>query len=449
MSLTGRIDVVTRSRASVVGSGDGWLSVATAAACSFTALSGACGQPQERIPDGRTIALEMDLRIGTPDGPPETQFGSIAGIGVDDAGSLYVADGQDYEVRKFDPAGQFLIRFGRQGSGPGEFSKIDGLALLADSRVAVVDGVENRLSLFDSSTGEYREQWTIPRQWLTWSRHTIVRRSSGGAYLGLPPEMDLDGTPVRWPRPIFLAVDEGGNVVDTIRAPEKYVEECGTRSGHAVRSGWYEDIRVLYAPKVVWTITPSGDVVIGCPRELQFDIISPNGSLASSDNVPFKPVPIPDDEINWFLDQIEADRGMAQTRAELNRVAVDPVRQILNYDYPDIKAAFKAITVARDGTLWVRLSQRSTERTIPSGSGVYWQNETGGAFEVFTGSGRHIGRVTLPDDVWIDPDRPPAVAAVITGEHLWALTLDSLDIQHVTRYRIGWPDDLRHRSLQY
>ena len=393
--------------------------------------------------DGGTIELTMDLRIGTPDGPPETQFGSIAGIAVDDAGSLYVADGQDYEVRKFDPAGQFLIRFGRQGSGPGEFSKIDGLALLTDSQVAVVDGIENRLSLFDSSTGEYRGQWTIPRQWLTWSRHTVVRRSSGGAYLGLPPEMDLDGTPVRWPRPVFLSVDEGGNVVDTIWAPERYVEECGTRSSHAVRSGWYEDIRVLYAPKVVWTISPSGDVVIGCPKQLQFDIVSPNGSLASSDNVPFDPVPIPGDEINWFLDQIEADRGMAQTLAELNRVAVDPVRRILNYDYPDTKAAFKAITVARDGKVWVRLSQPGRERTIPSGAGAYWQNETGGAFEVFTETGRHIGRATLPDDVWIDPDRPPAVAAAITGEHLWALTLDSLDVQSITRYRIGWPDDLR------
>lgn len=413
--------------------------MAIVAASLVPALSSSCRPAPERMADGRTIELELDLRIGSADGPVETQFGSVSGIALDGDGAVYVADGRNYEVRKFDHTGQFMFSFGGQGSGPGEFSKIDGLAVLTDSRVAVVDGTGNRLSLFDSSTGEYRGQWTIPRQWLTWSRHSIVARTSGGAHLGLAPRMDLDGTPVRWPRPIFVSMDEGGSVVDTIRAPARYADACGTRSSHAVRSGMYEDIRVLYAPKVVWTVSAFGDVVIGCPTKLQFDIVSPDGSLVSSDNVPFDPVSITRDEINWFLNEIEAGRSMAQTLAGLNRVEVDPLREILNHDYPDSKAAFKTITVALDGKVWVRLSLPSREWTMPSGSGVYWRNALGGAFEVFTGTGGHIGRATLPEDVWIGPDRPPAVPAAITGEHLWAVTLDSLNVEYVTRYRIGWP----------
>jgi len=64
----------------------------------------------------------------------------------------------------------------------------------------------------------------------------------------------------------------------------------------------------------------------------------------------------------------------------------------------------------------------------------------GGVFEVFDSSGRKIGRATLPAEVWIDPDLPPAVPAVVTDEHLWAVTLDSLNVEYVTRYRIGWPE---------
>ena len=399
---------------------------------------GACAHEQRPASDARIVELEMDLRIGSVYGAEETQFGDISALAVDDAGSVYVGDRINYEVRKFDQNGAFVMSLGRRGSGPGEFSNVSGVAVLEDGRVAVVDGPERRVILFDSSTGEYGGQWTIPSQWLTWARHRIVGRPAGGAYLGMAPRMALDGTPVRWPRPIFVAVDTLGSVVDTIWAPERYVEQCGTRSSHAVRSGYREDLRAYYAPKVVWAISPFGDLLIGCPRELQFEVISPGGTVASSESVPVDDVPISADEMAWFLNEIESGREVSEQLARINEVAVNPVNELLRYDYPAGKAAYKTITVARDGTVWVRLSQPSREFLTQDGTG-YWQNEMGGAFEVFDRSGRHIGRATLPAEVWIDPDLPPAVPAVVTHEHLWAVTLDSLHVEYVARYRIGWP----------
>jgi len=408
-------------------------------------LSGACGHEQGPGSDTGIVELEMELRIGSVYGAEETQFGDISALAVDDAGSVYVGDRANHEVRKFDRNGAFVMSLGRRGSGPGEFTSVSGVAVLEDGRVAVVDSEERRVALFDPSTGEYAGQWTIPSQWLTWARHRIVARSAGGAYLGLAPRMALDGTPVRWPRPAFVAVDTLGNVADTVWAPERYVAQCGTRSSHAVRSGYREDARALYAPKVVWAISPFGDLLIGCPRELQFDVISPGGAVVSSESLAVDDVPISADEMAWFLNGIESGREVAERLAEINQVEVNPVNELLRYDYPASKAAYKTITVARNGTVWVRLSQPSREVQTEDGT-RYWQNEMGGVFEVFDRSGKHIGSATLPAEVWIDPDLPPAVPAVVTDEHLWAVTLDSLNVEFVARYRIGWPEGSRARQ---
>ena len=388
--------------------------------------------------ESRVVGLEVDLRIGSVTGPEVTQFGRITALAVDYEGSVYVGDGRNYEVRKFDRDGEFLMRFGGRGEGPGEFGNLSGMAVLEDERVAIVDRPQRRISLFDSSSGEYRGQWVIGNQWLTWTRHLVLRRSRGGAYLGLAPLMPLGGEPVTWPRPVFVSVDAHGNLLDTTWVPERYVQQCGTPSSQAVRSGFYEDLRVRYAPKVVWTISPLGELYVGCPRELQFDVIAEGGSVVSSETVPIEPVRISADELAWFLKEIESTQGLAEELARVNLVETDPVRQLLRYDYPDEKAAYKTITVARDGRVWVQLSQPSKESVAPDGS-PYWHNEGGGVFEVFERSGTYIGRATLPADVWLDPDLPPGIPAVITNADFWAVTLDSLGAQYVTRFSISWP----------
>ncbi len=217
-----------------------------------------------------------------------------------------------------------------------------------------------------------------------------------------------------------------------------------------MRSGFLEDYRVRYAPKVVWTITSAGHLVIGCPRAMSFDVIMPDGEVMQSESVSYEPVPISPDELNWFREGMAA--GIAETR-RMNVVADADVpiphadEESLQFDYPDVKPAFKSIVVADDGRLWVRLSPPSVEYPIPahgsagssSADDTYWGNRLGGAFEVFTSHGEHIGHAELPLDVWIDPDMPYSVPPVIAGDHLWAVALDSLNVQYVTRYRIVWP----------
>lgn len=60
-------------------------------------------------------------------------------------GRILVADSGNHRVQAFDSLGSFLSEFGSYGSGDGEFSDPQGLAVGPDGRVLVVDRGNNRL----------------------------------------------------------------------------------------------------------------------------------------------------------------------------------------------------------------------------------------------------------------------------------------------------------------
>jgi hypothetical protein len=102
--------------------------------------------PRPLFPD--TAELVLSLRIGTLDGSPELEFGSITAFAVDDAGSVYVYD-RDSGLRHFDPTGRFVSWIARPGEGPREVGCAHALAARR-GRVAVDDTCNRRISIFGS-----------------------------------------------------------------------------------------------------------------------------------------------------------------------------------------------------------------------------------------------------------------------------------------------------------
>jgi hypothetical protein len=70
--------------------------------------------------------------------------------------ALFVADMFHQRVIGYDATGRPTQRFGRKGSGPGEFQDIAGLTVLGDSLLAVVDFGRRRIELFDIRSGQLR-----------------------------------------------------------------------------------------------------------------------------------------------------------------------------------------------------------------------------------------------------------------------------------------------------
>src|SRR5262245_9461033 len=55
---------------------------------------------------------------GTGDG----QFNFPAGVAVNSAGQVYVADFGNHRIQKFDANGNFITQWGSQGTGDGQFN---------------------------------------------------------------------------------------------------------------------------------------------------------------------------------------------------------------------------------------------------------------------------------------------------------------------------------------
>jgi DNA-binding beta-propeller fold protein YncE len=96
--------------------------------------------------------LKLVRKIGTTGHKHElTSAGDFAkptGVAVDKEGNVYVADTLNNRIEIFDPDGNFISTFGKNGDGPGYFARPKGVALDSDGHVWVADGVQDRVQVF-------------------------------------------------------------------------------------------------------------------------------------------------------------------------------------------------------------------------------------------------------------------------------------------------------------
>ncbi|MGH7254496.1 MAG: 6-bladed beta-propeller, partial [Nitrospirales bacterium] len=70
---------------------------------------------------------------------------------VDFVGNIYVADEGNHRIQKFDARGSFLTKWGKEGSGPGQFKQPWGVACDALGNLYVVDSGNHRVQKFDGN----------------------------------------------------------------------------------------------------------------------------------------------------------------------------------------------------------------------------------------------------------------------------------------------------------
>ncbi|HEX5840028.1 MAG TPA: 6-bladed beta-propeller [Anaerolineales bacterium] len=85
------------------------------------------------------------------------------GVAADAEGNIYVMDTNNFRIQKFDSKGKFLVMWGSEGSGEGQFGDSldahDGhLAVDTQGNVYVIDLKNVRIQKFDNN-GNYLTQW--------------------------------------------------------------------------------------------------------------------------------------------------------------------------------------------------------------------------------------------------------------------------------------------------
>jgi DNA-binding beta-propeller fold protein YncE len=90
------------------------------------------------------------MRWGTQ-GTGPGQFSGPGPFAFDQAGDIYVADSYNDRIEKFDSGANFLTAWGSYGTGPGQFDYPEGLAVDSSGRVYVADSFNSRIEVFASS----------------------------------------------------------------------------------------------------------------------------------------------------------------------------------------------------------------------------------------------------------------------------------------------------------
>ena len=360
----------------------------------------------------RTHRLVVEKSIGQAEGPEEYSFTAVADIAVGPRGEIYVWDGALVSLRLYDSAGAYIRTVSRKGQGPGEHLRSNGIALTRDGRLLLWDPGNARINVF-TSAGDLAASWRVdpspvrPR-WL-------YTDTAGNAYM----RRSWRNPPDTASRVGLVRIGPDGIVRDTLIPP---AIGDPTPMLTAQSGGRISNYAIPYMPGALWAFSPLGYFVAGPGEPYVVHVHRRDG------------LPV---RIQRELDRTPVDAG---ERAALNEQILsalrrtDPGYQWNGPDIPDLKPAYRGLSVGDDGRIWVTVSQPSepvapeeAPSGPPGGGGPLrtWREPT--VYEVFEPSGQFLGRVAVP---------PRANVMRMRGNHAWGAVVDSLDIPYVTRFRI-------------
>ena len=333
----------------------------------------------ERVP-----TLVEELRIGSLGGDCDA-LADVISLAVDDPGRIYVADLGANTIRVFSPHGACLQTFGREGSGPGEFAMLAGIA----HSLWGMDARAHRLTLFDS-TGAVRASLSLGPTMSARFPWPLWVDNDGRVHRWAVPFRVPDGT-LPTSRPRFLVRHENGETLaapDTFRIPrlDRRVETYSRTVDNMT-----EISSVPHSPAIVLDVDGDGDVWLANQAIFDLHKVTYGGDTTKTVRLRRPPAPLDGPERRRIADA----------------VGVTPDR------LPDSKLSLRSIHAGANGWLWV-----ATE----AGAVREW--------DVFDEHGVYIGRVVSP--VPLDTKPPPVFGA----ETIIGVVRDALDLQYIVRLRI-------------
>lgn len=117
------------------------------------------------LPDEKkAFSLKEDLSLGVVEGDDNLMFGSVADIGLDALGRIYILDRENWRIQKFTENGDFISSLSiKQGQGPSEVSMLTGMAVSQAGLVFLLDRGANKIVVLNAD-GAFVHQFILEFQ---------------------------------------------------------------------------------------------------------------------------------------------------------------------------------------------------------------------------------------------------------------------------------------------
>lgn len=373
-------------------------------------------------PDAPVWVLEEpDVRIGSAT-DPDYSFDFVRALAMSPVGILHSIHNGEASIRRWTPDGRPAGTVGRQGEGPGEFSRPINMGFFGDS-LWVMDLGNYSFSYFD-----------LEGAFLGSLSPTVdVSRDSDNPYASaVRPSLPLrDGTVYGISSAPSGAVATGELTESRHARLDSEGEELGTVW---VRDYRPMDTRALLRESGGGTFMPQpfGDRPLTAypndgsllvldrrisegedPAAVTVTRIAMTGDTVSSFAIPYAPVPLPEEVVDSnvretagsileFYQRLNIDMGLARLEEDLRAATFVPSH------YPGAAN----MVVSDDGTIWLQ-----------------WPVATGGNHEwrVYSEQGEWLARVHIPTDLNV---------MLITADAVWGVETDDLDVNYIVRFGV-------------
>ena len=354
-----------------------------------------------------SVAARPIVDVGGGTDPSGELAGVVAAVRLGD-GRIAIAEQSTRSIRIFDANGRFVRAIGRQGQGPGEFSSITRLDLLADDSLAAYDGLRTTLTVFDTSGRLARvERITAVPGGLSLkgllADGTMILSRAYNTVFSRTSRLERD--PIA-----YVAIRPPSTLVDTI------VQVPGS-DVYLFAGGEFASRQELPFGRVSVIAVGRDRIHIGTGDTWQIESRAPDGRLLELRRVRHTPIAVSAADINRFrrehLERIAGTRVMATGGGgggpDMRSVMLARTKQMLDVmPFPERRAPYDSIISGPDDEVWVRRTHPF--RAEPS------------TWTMVARDGSASGSVTLPGGMRL---------LHVGRDFIVGMTRDADDVEHV------------------
>lgn len=392
-------------------------------------------------------AAQKPLVLSKPDAEYAEPFTVIGGMRELKDGRVLISDMKDKSIQLVDLKGS-ATKVGREGSGPGEYGMPGRLIALPGDSTAVFDMLNQRY-LNIHPDGKPGKDWRLEAATPPASAQPPASGGRGGGRGGptfsfaAPRGFDAKGN-IYYEGPAFVVSPEGemmpsdsapvmrfdraARKIDTVayrRVAKGNTQVSGGRGGQNIRVGGANPL----AAADDWTVLPDGRIAVVRAPEYRVDIYRTAAQKVSGPVIPYEKFRV-DDAVKKMVEAQRVKNAASSVRMSISvgnngtqRTASvgGPVGDLPPLtDWPEFVPPFQsagnsgAAQTRPNGEIWVLRTRRPGD-DIPT-------------FDVFDGSGRLIGKVSLPKNTRLLGFGQGTV---------YLVRVDDDDLQYLQRYRLA------------